>query len=651
MLDLVTCIASFAYQTFLNYNGLGDGAKDLAKEIKRTIRVSFSEQLQRRLITSLERCQKTLSEAEEKSNKLLKSRSRKLLQVLDPDEVKRLRDNLRSRDKDLRSVVEDIHLEIGAQTLKDVRQIKDMSYQTKHICRQARDTADQTKRMTSKLHSDVQKNGAVAYRTQATVLNIESQLRKLIKASRSPSPGRQFADWVLPLVRTLLLNGESVDKRQLPNRYAALQNAYSDPDQSDNKIVLVSFLLDEGADPKLTTEGAQSTSLHLATYNNNVKALKAIKRSLVPEDDGPADAKTLAARATKLPVFTKEQEVTTPPRRPSTSMSTVSTVQRYRRHKKEWKSLLYKANKNGRNVLHMVAWGAAPEAAEFLVSEIVRERLSERLVRGQDDKGRTPWDVLSGNFSRGDKDERAFRKMKTAFEKAGAHLAAAQEKELAKEVQAKALPQVDEQHEGTKNAPLHASNHAGARLEAGLRFDLHRNTRTVVGIQPQTQVNDRMTKAISNIQIVEMMTGHWERATAAVEDPRHLRRTPAKTGPTDNGRTVHRQDVRTNKISSHKVTPDTGRSDKAAGEKQKPRKNTPKPRGVHSSQMNKPPPCPNTRAANLPPPVNQRSRSQNTLPDLKQDAECKMRPVSSQSESQKKLKSRVSTGEKKHEGC
>lgn len=128
MLDLVTSIAGFAYQTFLTYNGLGDDAKDLAKEIKSisgktstckkvyeriysgAIRVSFPEQLQRRLITSLERCQKTLSEAEEKSNKLLKSRSRKLLQVLDPDEVKRLRDNLRSRDKDLRSVVEDIHL-------------------------------------------------------------------------------------------------------------------------------------------------------------------------------------------------------------------------------------------------------------------------------------------------------------------------------------------------------------------------------------------------------------------------------------------------------------------------------------------------------------------------------------------------------------
>ncbi|KAK4654412.1 LOW QUALITY PROTEIN: hypothetical protein QC762_403940 [Podospora pseudocomata] len=437
MLDLVTSIASFAYQTFLIYNGLGDDAKDLAKEIKSisgktstckkvyervysgAIRVSFPEQLQRRLITSLERCQKTLSEAEEKSNKLLKSRSRILLQVLDPDEVKRLRDNLRSRDKDLRSVVEDIHLEIGAQTLKDVRQIKDMSYQTKNISRQARDTADQTKRMTSKLQSDVQKNGTVACQTQATVLNIESQLKKLIKASCAPSPGRNL---------------------QIGFRHC-------DPDQSDNKIALVSFLLDEGADPKLTTEGAQSTSLHLAAYNNNVKALKAIKRSLVPEDDGPADAKTLAARATKLPVFTKEQEVTTLPRRPSTSMSTVLTVQRYRRHKKEWKSLLYKANKNGRNVLHMVAWGAAPEAAEFLVSEIVRERLSERLVREQDDKGRTPWDVLSGKFFRGDKDGRVFRKMKTALEKAGAHLAAAQEKELAKEVQAKAIPQVDEQHE------------------------------------------------------------------------------------------------------------------------------------------------------------------------------------------------------------
>lgn len=170
--------------------------------------------------------------------------------------------------------------EIGAQTLKDVRQIKDMSYQTKHISRQARDTADQTKRMTSKLQSDVQKkNDAVACQTQATVLNIESQLKKLIKASRAPSPGRQFADWVPPLVRTLLLNGESVDKRQLPNRYTALQNVCSDPDQSDNKIALVSFLLDEGADPKLTTKGAQSTFLHLAAYNNNMKALKAIKRS------------------------------------------------------------------------------------------------------------------------------------------------------------------------------------------------------------------------------------------------------------------------------------------------------------------------------------------------------------------------------------
>lgn len=60
--------------------------------------------------------------------------------------------------------------------------------------------------------------------------------------------------------------------------------------------------------------------------------------------------------------------MTTLPRRPSTSMSMVSTVQRYRRHKKEGKSLLYKANKNGRNVLYMVAWEAAPEAAEFLVT-------------------------------------------------------------------------------------------------------------------------------------------------------------------------------------------------------------------------------------------------------------------------------------------
>ncbi|CAP66421.1 uncharacterized protein PODANS_4_3940 [Podospora anserina S mat+] len=540
--------------------------------------------------------------------------------------------------------------EIGAQTLKDVRQIKDMSYQTKHISRQARDTADQTKRMTSKLQSDVQKNGVVACQTQATVLNIESQLKKLIKASRAPSPGRQFADWVPPLVRTLLLNGESVDKRQLPNRYTALQNACSDPDQSDNKIALVSFLLDEGADPRLTTEGAQSTSLHLAAYNNNVKALKAIKRSLVPEDDGPADAKTLAARATKLPVFTKEQEVTTLPRRPSTSMSTVSTVQRYRRHKKEWKSLLCKANKNGRNVLHMVAWGAAPEAAEFLVSEIVRERLSERLVREQDDKGRTPWDVLSGKFSRGDKDERAFRKMKTALEKAGAHLAAAQEKELAKEVQAKALPQVDEQHEGTKNAskttPRQQPRRSPPRGRSEVRSpqkheDRGRNTTPDSGQRQNDQSHLKYPDCRDDDRSLGKSDSRRGRSKAPTKDASQNRTNRQRS----NSPQVARQDLCTNKISSHKVTPDTGRSDKAAGDKQKPRKNTPKPRGVHSSQMKKPPPSRDTRAANLPPPVNQRSRSPNTLPDLKQDAKCKMRPVSSQSESQKKPKSRVSTGE------
>lgn len=175
----------------------------------------------------------------------------------------------------------------------------------------------------------------------------------------------------------------------------------------------------------------------------------------MPEDKGPANTKGLDTRTTRLPVFTKAQNIMVLPSRPSTSISTVSTVQRYRSHKREWKGLLYKANKNGRNILHMVAWGVAPEAAEFLVHEIVRERLSNRLIREKDYKSRTPWDVLNGQLSGGDKDERALRRAKAALEKAGVHLDAAQEKD----VQTKILPKVDEQHENTNNTPNTTPRH------------------------------------------------------------------------------------------------------------------------------------------------------------------------------------------------
>ncbi|KAK4171593.1 hypothetical protein QBC36DRAFT_315643 [Triangularia setosa] len=116
----------------------------------------------------------------------------------------------------------------------------------------------------------------------------------------------------------------------------------------------------------------------------------------------------------------------------------------------------------------MVAWGVAPEAAEFLVREIVRERLSNWLIREKDYKSRTPWDVLNGQLSGGDKDERALRRAKAALEKAGAHLDAAQEKD----VQTKILPEVDEQHENTNNAPNITPRHQPRRSPSQGRFEV-----------------------------------------------------------------------------------------------------------------------------------------------------------------------------------
>ncbi|KAK4149777.1 hypothetical protein C8A00DRAFT_37633 [Chaetomidium leptoderma] len=355
-MDIVVFVLKLAKNLIIKYKKLGQHAKEFVLVIK-TIRGKanrsqtflnrnshrFDSNLRETLRNQLKTCQDTLREAKELVTKLESRRARVLKAIFSSKEVQNLHANLTARVSELNSTNQDITLDIIVKVQQRVEESR-------------------AEERFSRVSSDRIPTGTP------------------------------------PAVTSFLKRGGYIDKRDRETGRTALQDACEDPSQTR----LLELLLRLGADPSLMTKGKLNNCVHLASYQNHVGTLKAIKRHL------GAGTETVRRKRTGYAPAPVQGQV---PRRES--MIKESMVERRKINNEEWLTLLGAVNRDGSTPLHLAARGVCPEAVEFLVREI-----ASKAVNVKDREDQTPLIVLAG-VDRTGREEKV-RRVGEALLKAGA---------------------------------------------------------------------------------------------------------------------------------------------------------------------------------------------------------------------------------------